>query len=192
MKKTKSNEQQPRIILGIDPGTTVMGYGLIEVSQQPKLLQLGVIRLRKYTTHFDKLRVIYESTQRIISNYQPDICAIESPFYGKNVQSMLKLGRAQGTAITAAVIAGIEVKEYSPKKIKQSVTGNGNASKEQVCAMLGHILKEKITDQVPLDATDGLAAAVCHYNQINSALGGGKSFKNWSDFLKQNPEKVKK
>ena len=192
LNEQKMKERKPTIILGIDPGTTVMGYGLIRITKKPELLQLGVLRLRKYASHYEKLKIIFESTQRIIQNYNPTVCAVEAPFYGKNVQSMLKLGRAQGTAITAAVTSGIEVVEYSPKKIKQSVTGNGNASKDQVCSMLGHILKEDITDQVPLDATDGLAAAVCHYFQMNSAVSGGKSFSGWADYEKQNPDKIRK
>lgn len=187
MKQTNSN-----IILGIDPGTTVMGYGVIHVSSTPKLIQLGVVKLRKYDNHYDKLRIIFESTRRIINNYRPAVCAIESPFYGKNVQSMLKLGRAQGTAIAAAMSAGIEVKEYSPKKIKLAVTGNGNASKEQVCGMLSHILKEKIDEKIPLDATDGLAVALCHYFQLKQISTSGKSFKSWADFVKENPDKIVK
>lgn len=181
------------IILGIDPGTTVMGFGLIETGDKPKLIQLGVLRLRNYNSHFEKLKVIFENTKSIISTYKPDVCAVEAPFYGKNVQSMLKLGRAQGAAIISAVTAEIPVIEYSPKKIKLAVTGNGNASKEQVCAMLGQILNEKITDKVPLDATDGLAAAVCHYFQSKNRLQGNiKSFSDWEDYVKKNPDKIRK
>lgn len=180
------------IILGIDPGTTVMGYGLIQVSKKPELLHLGVIHLRKYDTHYHKLKVIFERTRQIINTYRPGSCAIEAPFFGKNVQSMLKLGRAQGTAIAAAMSAGVEVVEYSPKKIKMAVTGNGNASKEQVAGMLQHILKSEIdAKDYPLDATDGLAAAVCHYFQLKNPILQGKSFKNWDDFAKQNPNRVK-
>lgn len=180
------------IILGIDPGTTVMGYGLIRIKTKPELIQLGVLRLSKYDNHYKKLSVIFENTRRIINTYRPGICAIEAPFYGKNVQSMLKLGRAQGTAIAAAMSAGVEVQEYSPKKIKLAVTGNGNASKEQVSKMLTHILKTEIDTKIPLDATDGLAAAVCHYYQLNNPLTKGKSYKNWDDFIKNNPDRLKK
>lgn len=179
------------IILGIDPGTTVMGYGLIKIEKKPKLIQLGVIRLKKYDSHYDKLRVIFESTRRIINTYRPGVCAIEAPFFGKNVQSMLKLGRAQGTAIAAAMSANVEVQEYSPKKIKQAVTGNGNASKEQVSGMLKHILGQEIDSKIPLDATDGLAAAICHYFQLKRPNVGQKRVKNWAEFVKNNPDKIK-
>ncbi len=190
MKKLTEKQE---IILGIDPGTTVMGYGLIEISNKPKVIQLGVIHLRKYSNHYQKLLTIFETTQRIIQEYKPVVCAIESPFYGKNVQSMLKLGRAQGTAIVAAMSCGIDVIEYSPKKIKQAVTGNGNASKEQVAAMLKQILKGKSWNQeIPLDATDGLAAAVCHFYQSNNPIKTGSNYSNWEDFIKNNPDKIKK
>lgn len=180
------------IILGIDPGTTVMGYGIIQISKKPKLIQLGVIRLKSYDNHYQKLQVIFESTRRIINTYRPGACSIEAPFYGKNVQSMLKLGRAQGTAIAAAMSAGVEVQEYSPKKIKLAVTGNGNASKQQVSAMLSNILKEDISKKIPLDATDGLAAAICHYYQLkNPIASSGKTVNNWADYVKNNPEKIK-
>lgn len=180
------------IILGIDPGTTVMGYGLILVDQQPRLVQLGVLKLSKFDNHYVKLQKIFETTKRIIKEYHPSHCAIEAPFYGKNVQSMLKLGRAQGTAIAAAVDSGIEVTEYSPKKIKQAVAGNGNASKEQVAGMLSRILHQKqtITD-IPLDATDGLAAAICHYYQLkHPKLNQNSSAKGWAAYLKDNPDKI--
>lgn len=181
------------IILGIDPGTSVMGYGLILAKPKPELIQLGVLRLRKFDNHHQKLQQIFETTQRIIREYKPTACAIEAPFYGKNVQSMLKLGRAQGTAIAAAMSAGVLVTEYSPKKIKVAVTGNGNASKEQVAGMLCHILKDKsLKEKIPLDATDGLAAAICHFYQLNKPTTAGSSAKNWNEFIKQNPSKVVK
>lgn len=186
MKQNNSN-----IILGIDPGTTVMGYGLIDIQNKASLIQLGVLKLQKYDSHYDKLRIIFESTRRIINTYRPGVCAIESPFFGKNVQSMLKLGRAQGTAIAACMSAGVDVFEYSPKKIKVAITGNGNASKEQVSAMLKHILKQSFEEKIPLDATDGLAAAVCHYFQLSS-LSTGKSVSSWKEFIQKNPDKVKK
>ncbi len=184
---------QEDIILGIDPGTTIMGYGLIKAGKQPEVLQLGVLHLRKYASHYQKLHTIFDTTQRIIKEYKPVICAIEAPFFGKNVQSMLKLGRAQGTAIAAAVSLGVDVVEYSPKKIKAAVTGNGNASKEQVAGMLKRILKGNTWhEDIPLDATDGLAAAVCHYYQKQNRIGNQKAYSDWSDFIKNNPKKLKK
>ncbi len=178
-------------ILGIDPGTTAMGYGIIRVGAKPKMLQMGVLKLRKYDSHYKRLGQIFEQIRRIIKNYNPAVCAIEAPFYGKNVQSMLKLGRAQGTCIAAAYSAGLEVIEYSPKKIKMAVAGNGNASKEQVAGMLQHILKVEI-DKKSLDATDGLAAAVCHYFQLNNKVSSGTSYSGWEAFAKQNPDRIKK
>ncbi len=170
-----------------------MGYGVIKISSKPQVVQLGVLHLRKYESHYQKLLTIFETTQRIIKEYQPIACAVESPFYGKNVQSMLKLGRAQGTAIVAAMNCGVEVIEYSPKEIKKVVTGNGNASKEQVAGMLKHILDGKNWDKkIPLDATDGLAAAICHYYRSSGVISSGKSYSNWDEFIKNNPDKIKK
>jgi crossover junction endodeoxyribonuclease RuvC len=181
-----------KIILGVDPGTTVMGYGIILVrKQQYKLLAMGIIQLHKFTKHYDKLNAIYNKTTQLINNYNPAEMAIEAPFYGKNVQSMLKLGRAQGTCIIAAMQKGIPVFEYAPKKIKQSVTGNGNASKEQVAGMLAYLIE---FDRKPKfhDATDALATAICHDIQSGkNSLGNAPSYKSWSDFLKQNPEQIK-
>jgi len=182
--------KKERIILGIDPGTNIMGYGLVHQQLSGiKLINLGVIQLNKYENHALKLKKIFERTLSLIDEYNPDEMAIEAPFYGKNVQSMLKLGRAQGVAMASALYRDIPIFEYSPKKIKQSITGNGNASKEQVAAMLMGMLK--ITD-VPshLDATDGLAAAVCHYLQ-RQPVESGKSYSGWSQFLKENPGRVK-
>ncbi len=178
-----------RIILGIDPGTNIMGYGLIQQKTSViKLINLGVIQLNKYENHALKLKKIFERTLALIDEYNPDELAIEAPFYGKNVQSMLKLGRAQGVAMASALYRSIPIFEYSPKKIKQSITGNGNASKEQVAAMLISMLK--ITDVPPqLDATDGLAAAVCHYMQ-KQPVAAGKSYSGWNQFLKENPGRV--
>jgi crossover junction endodeoxyribonuclease RuvC len=152
------------------------------------LLDLGVITMHSLEEHQLKLKKIFEELQKIIVRFGPEEMAIEAPFYGKNVQSMLKLGRAQGVAIAAAITRGVRITEYSPKKIKQSVTGNGNASKEQVAAMLETILQVKL-DENYLDATDAVATAVCHFYQSNSALGGGKKYKDWSVFLKENPER---
>jgi crossover junction endodeoxyribonuclease RuvC len=159
-----------RIILGIDPGTIIMGYGLIRANgNEPELLAMGVLKLDKFEEHHQRLKKIFERTISLLNEYKPEEMAIEAPFFGKNVQSMLKLGRAQGTAIAAALSREIEVVEYSPRKIKQSITGNGNASKEQVSAMLSSILKQK-SFAGSLDATDGVAAAVCHFFQTRNGL----------------------
>ena len=178
-------------IMGIDPGTIVMGYGVIEVTgQQIKLISMGVVTLSKYEDHLDRLRVIAERVKGLIEQYQPQSCAIEAPFFGKNVQSMLKLGRAQGVAIATALLQGVAVTEYSPKKIKQSITGNGNATKEQVAAMLQQLCHFDLQPRF-LDATDGLAAAMCHhYQQGNILTGGGKKLNGWGDFVKQNPKRI--
>lgn len=179
-----------RIILGIDPGTVVMGYGLIHIkNNKPTLISLGVIKLDKFAEHSDRLKKIFERVVGLIEEYKPDELAIEAPFFGKNVQSMLKLGRAQGVAIAAALSKNIPMIEYSPKKIKMSVTGNGNASKEQVAAMLQNLLNFKNTEEY-LDATDALAAAVCHYFQgKTSASGIKKTYSGWDAFLKDNPKR---
>lgn len=186
------NNQPERIILGIDPGTNVLGYGIIRASGKNniELVVLGVIELKKYTDHYLKLKAIYERVQQLVDQYLPDDVAIEAPFYGKNVQSMLKLGRAQGVAMAAALSRSIPIFEYAPKKIKVAITGQGNASKEQVAAMLQSILKIKQFDAKTFDATDGLAAAVCHFYQQQS-ISGGKKANSWSDFIKKNPERVK-
>jgi len=178
-----------RVILGIDPGTIIMGYGLIHIkSASPVLLSSGVIKLEKFDDHALRLQKIFERTVGIIEEYKPDELAIEAPFFGKNVQSMLKLGRAQGVAIAAALSKNIPITEYSPKKIKMSITGNGNASKEQVAAMLQQLLKYKNTND-HLDATDALGAAMCHFFQ-NKGLGAGKkSYTGWKAFLSENPKR---
>ncbi len=179
-----------KIILGIDPGTTIMGYGLIEIkNNNASLINLGVIELKKYANHFVKLQKIYDRIVQLIDSYHPDELAIEAPFYGKNVQSMLKLGRAQGVAISAALSRSLPIFEYAPRKIKMAITGKGNASKEQVAAMLQRILNIK---ELPkdLDATDGLAAAMCHYFQINVPKVKSE-FKSWKDFINKNPGRVK-
>lgn len=179
-----------KVILGMDPGTTIMGYGLIHVKgKKMELITMGVIHLNKLPDHSDKLKRIFERTLTLIDEYKPDEFAVEAPFFGKNVQSMLKLGRAQGVSMAAALYRNIPIMEYSPRKIKQSITGNGNASKEQVASMLKSLLK---IEELPkhLDATDGLAAAVCHYFQ-----GGGevknKSYGSWKSFISNNPKRVK-
>ncbi len=179
-----------RIILGIDPGTTIMGFGLIKVEKnQMHFLQLNELQLSKYSDHYVKLKLIYDRTIELIETFHPDEIAIEAPFFGKNVQSMLKLGRAQGVAMAAGLSRDIPITEYSPKKIKMAITGNGNASKEQVAKMLQSLLRFK---ELPknLDSTDGLAAAVCHF--FNAGKGGDqKKYTGWKAFVSQNPGKVK-
>lgn len=177
-----------KIILGIDPGTNIMGYGLIQNKNNSiELLTLGVIKLSKLDNQPLKLKKIFETTLEIIDRYKPDEFSIEAPFYGKNVQSMLKLGRAQGVAIAAALYRSVPVFEYSPRKIKQSITGNGSASKEQVSAMLHTLLKIKEAPEF-LDATDGLAAAVCHHFQ-NNVTSDGKKYSGWKTFLNEHPDR---
>lgn len=179
-----------RIILGIDPGTSITGYGVIKVSGNiPELLAIGSIELSKFGDHYIKLKHIFDRTIGIIDEYHPDELAIEAPFYGKNVQSMLKLGRAQGAAIAAALTRSLPIFEYAPRKIKMSITGQGAASKEQVAAMLMSILKFKNT-KIKLDATDGLAAALCHFYQSNSP-SQEKGYSSWKDFMSKNPKRVK-
>ncbi len=181
-----------KIILGIDPGTTIMGFGVIKVvNKKMHFVQLNELNLSKYNDHYLKLKKIFERTIELIDTFQPDEIAIEAPFFGKNVQSMLKLGRAQGVAMAAGLSREIPITEYLPKKIKMAVTGNGNASKEQVAKMLQQMLKLK---EIPknLDATDGLAAAVCHFYNSNSKMGDTKSYSGWSAYVKQNTHKIKK
>lgn len=192
MNKLEQIKSYERIILGIDPGTIVMGYGLIGINKkQAFIISLGVVKLDKLDEHSLRLKRIFERTISLIDQYHPDELAIEAPFFGKNVQSMLKLGRAQGVAIAAALTRELAIHEYSPKKIKQSITGNGNASKEQVAAMLQRLLKFNETPEF-LDATDGLAAAYCHYMQNGATTAKGKSYNSWKSFLSDNPDKIKK
>ena len=188
-----------KIILGIDPGTMVMGYGVIrEQGKQMELLTMGVINLKKLENQAMKLKKIFERVLEIINEYHPDELAIEAPFFGKNVQSMLKLGRAQGVAMAAALYRDIPIFEYSPKTIKQTITGNGSASKEQVSKMLQAMLR---FTEVPefFDATDALAAAVCHYLDRGKDVNYTKPKHNrksasaqWSQFVQQNPDRLKK
>ena len=183
MKKTKE-----KIILGIDPGTTVMGYGVLLIDgSKVSVLQFGVIHLSKYGSHEQKLKKIFDRVSAVIEDFQPDEMALEAPFFGKNVQSMLKLGRAQGVAMAAALNRDIPITEYAPRKIKQAVTGNGNASKEQVAAMLQSLLKFKEIPKL-LDATDALAVALCHHYQDGKMQVSAKS---WKAFLSDNPGRVK-
>ena len=177
-----------KIILGLDPGTNVMGYGLIKISgSQLSLLQFGVFKLSQYSTHELRLKKIFERVLGILQEYTPDEVALEAPFFGKNVQSMLKLGRAQGVAMAAALSCEIPITEYAPRKIKQSVTGNGNASKEQVSKMLMSIFNLKEAPKM-LDATDALSVAVCHYYQ--KGIKPGKA-KTWENFVNENTGRVK-
>lgn len=179
-----------KIILGIDPGTTIMGFGLIKVvGKTMSFMQLNELDLKKYDDHYLKLKLIFERTIELIETHHPDEIAIEAPFFGKNVQSMLKLGRAQGVAMAAGLSREIPITEYSPKKIKMAITGNGNASKEQVAKMLQSLLGIK---ELPknLDSMDGLGAAVCHfYNAGRVEIG--KSYSGWASFVKQNQDKIR-
>jgi len=177
-----------KVILGLDPGTNVMGYGLIQIEgPKIKLIQFGVIHLQKYSGHELKLKKIFERVLSLINDYHPDEVALEAPFFGKNVQSMLKLGRAQCVAMAAALSREIPITEYAPKKVKQSVTGNGNASKEQVAKMLMTLLQIKDIPKL-LDATDALAVALCHHFQGGNPQSGNKS---WKSFISDNPNRVK-
>lgn len=182
------NEQ---IILGVDPGTSVMGYGLISVKKSKiSLLSIHELILKKYPNHETKLKYIFERTLALIDEFHPDVVALEAPFFGKNVQSMLKLGRAQGVAMAAALYRDIPIVEYSPKKVKMAITGNGNASKEQVAKMLQSLLQLKEFPTKYLDATDGLAVAVCHHFN-SSGVKTETSYSGWESFLKKNPDRIK-
>lgn len=185
----KSQSTKYKRILGVDPGTNVMGYAIIEVrSKELHLIDLGTVNMQRNSDQHEKLKQIFQGLHRLIRAHQPNCMAIEAPFYGKNVQSMLKLGRAQGVAIAVALINGLATEEFAPKKIKQSITGSGNAAKEQVAAMLETIFKIKL-DAYPLDATDALATAVCYHFQAGNPIGGNKKYSDWGSFLKANPGK---
>lgn len=188
---TKIKSIKPTKIIGIDPGTNILGYAILDTGHKtPKVQDIGVIKLSHYSDHQTKLKEIFLQIQEIIETYLPQSMAIEAPFYGKNVQSMLKLGRAQGVAMAAAMTMGLEIIEYSPKKIKQSITGNGNAAKEQVAAMLNNMLNFKVEEHY-LDATDALAAAMTHYHQLSHGGVSVPKGTNWKKFLKENPGRVK-
>jgi crossover junction endodeoxyribonuclease RuvC len=184
-------QKTSKIILGIDPGTVIMGFGLISVvNKEIQLQEMGVLKLSATLDAYEKLEKIHHRVAELITLYQPDCFAIEAPFFGKNVQSMLKLGRAQGVAIAAAMQAGLTVNEYSPKKVKMSITGNGNASKEQVLKMLQRMLNF-VDEPQYFDATDALSVAVCHHFQDNPLLKSStKKVKDWSDFVNKNPGRV--
>lgn len=193
-------QSQPEIILGIDPGTLVMGYGIIKVHKSNiSLVEMGVLQLAKKQDHAERLEMIYKKMNLLIRTHQPIAVAIEAPFFGKNVQSMLKLGRAQGVAIAAAMMNGLRAEEYAPRKVKQSITGKGNATKEQVWQMLQHILK---FDEDPrfMDATDAVAVALCHHFQLKlptpkkvgpTRISASKKRDNWEKFLAENPNRLK-
>lgn len=184
--------RKSEIILGIDPGTIVLGYGIIKIEgTNPKLVEMGVLKLSKYKDANKRLQMIYNKITELNKAFEPTQFAIEAPFFGKNVQSMLKLGRAQGVAIASAMQAGLDSVEYSPKKIKQSITGNGNATKEQVWKMLQQLLKFEDRPEY-LDATDAVAVALCHYYQLNSFIGKGEKYSGWESFLKNNTHRIKK
>lgn len=181
-----------KIILGVDPGTTIMGYGVVEISGTQALIKVwDVIALNKIKDHTLKLKQIFESTLKLIEAYQPDEMAVEAPFYGKNVQSMLKLGRAQGVVMAGALYRNIPIAEYSPRKIKQSITGNGSASKEQVALMMEKTFRCRLEHRYN-DATDGLAVALCHhYQSTHRGLNGSGGSQSWKNFIANNPGKVK-
>ena len=185
--------EKERIILGIDPGTQVMGYGVLRIiNNKPELIAMGILKLNKNDDHYLKLRRIFECIIGLVEKYLPDEMAIEAPFFGKNVQSMLKLGRAQGVAMAAALPRDIPIFEYAPLKIKMSITGNGKAAKEQVAYMLQKFLHIPDENMLPqLDATDGLAAAVCHYFQTNNPTQD-KKYTSWKDYINKNESKIRK
>ena len=177
-------------ILGIDPGTTVTGYGLVEIqNKKPVILHMGNITPGKYKDHYQRLKYLHERALHLVEAYKPDVMAIEAPFYGKNVQSMLKLGRGQGVLMAPALMHNVPIHEYAPLLVKQSITGMGRASKEQVAYFLQKVYNLKDMDKV-LDETDAVAVAICHFIQLSKPKKS-KEYKNWSDFVKKNPGKVK-
>lgn len=182
-----------RIIIGIDPGTNVMGYGILGVAaRKPVMIAMGVVELSKFESHYRRLGRIYERVLGLVEQYLPDEMAIEAPFFGKNVQSMLKLGRAQGVAMAAALCRDIPIVEYEPRKIKMAITGNGAASKEQVREMLRRILDIPQESLLPqLDSTDALGAALCHFYESSKPAAARSSCKSWKEFILRNPDKVK-
>lgn len=183
--------ENEKIILGIDPGTTVMGFGIISIKKNDiRLISIHELMLKKYPNHATKLKYIFDRTLSLIDEFLPDEVALEAPFFGKNVQSMLKLGRAQGVAMAASLYRNIPITEYSPKEVKQAITGNGNASKEQVASMLLNILKLKEFPTNTLDATDGLAVAVTHHFSQSSAIRKVTKGNSWEIFLKNNPDRI--
>lgn len=188
--RSVGQKMEGRVIMGIDPGTNFMGYGVIYIENgEPRCRVHGVIRLDKFGDPYQKLKHIFDRVSGLVESFAPDEVALEAPFYGTNVQSMLKLGRAQGVAMAAALARGIDVFEYLPTKVKQSITGGGRASKEQVADIVCRILGiEKSGEK--LDATDALAVAVCHYFQQSSPLGQARGNTSWESFVQGNPDKV--
>ena len=189
----KGNLQSEKILLGIDPGTNVMGYGVLRVrGNKAELIVMGVIDMRKEKDVYLRLGKIFDRVTGIIDEYLPDELAIEAPFFGKNVQSMLKLGRAQGVAIAAAIHHDVPICEYAPLKIKMAITGNGSASKDQVAGMLQKLLHLR-DDQMPhfMDATDAVAAAYCHFLQMNRPTTDARHYGSWKDFAKKNTDRVR-
>lgn len=187
-----SNISKSPLILGIDPGTQILGYALLKGGPYPELIAMDVLKLTKEKDIYARLEMIHVKMVDVIENHHPTQFAIEAPFFGKNIQSMLKLGRAQGVAIAAAMQFKLPVTEYAPKKVKQSITGNGNADKEMVWKMLERILKIKKQPQY-YDATDALAVALCHWYQISSpVLPNVKGLQGWDAFLAKNPDRIKK
>lgn len=184
--------EKSKTILGIDPGTNILGFGVIAVdSRGPRYVDMGVFDLRKIKDPFEKLANIFAGVNELIETHCPDCLAVESPFYGKNAQVILKLGRAQGAAITAAVMHGIPVAEYAPRKAKIAICGNGAASKEQVSLMIQKTLKVEL-DPKYLDATDALAIALCHHYQLSSPLAQTAGKTDWKSFIADNPDRIKK
>lgn len=193
MTDTDSNKNGwDKIIMGVDPGTNVMGYGILGVrGKRPAMIALGVIELNKFESHYLRLKRIYDRILMLVEQYLPDEMAIEAPFFGKNVQSMLKLGRAQGVAMAAALARDVPITEYEPRKIKMAITGNGGASKEQVREMLKRILDITEENLLPqLDSTDALGAALCHFYESSRPLARS-SASSWKDFIARNPDRVK-
>ncbi len=197
MRSAPGNEQTDpwkRIIIGIDPGTNVMGYGILGITHKnkPAMIAMGVLTLNKFESHYLRLRRIYERVLGLVEQYLPDEMAIEAPFFGKNVQSMLKLGRAQGVAMAAALARQVPITEYEPTKIKMAVTGNGQASKEQLREMLRNILSIPKESMLPqLDATDALGAALCHHYETSRPIAvSGRGAANWKEFIARNPGRV--
>ena len=182
-----------RVIIGIDPGTNVMGYGVLGVrNRKPEMITMGVIQLSKFESHYRRLARIYERVLGLVEQYLPDEMSIEAPFFGKNVQSMLKLGRAQGVAMAAALSRDVPIIEYEPRKIKMAITGNGGAQKEQVREMLRRILNIPDESLLPqLDSTDALAAALCHFYESSKPVAVRGACKSWKEFIAKNPDKVK-
>lgn len=191
MATANSSEPAAYRIIGIDPGTVVLGFAVVEIHPRSRrIVELGVLKLARFKDHSRRLEVIHRRLTQVIQEHGPTVMAIEAPFFGKNVQSMLKLGRAQGVCMAAAIAQGLEVTEYAPRKIKQSIAGNGNASKEQVAAMLENEFDLDASRHLA-DATDALGAAMCHYYQLRTSIPGAKKFSGWEGFVAANSKRVR-